>query len=262
MSDTHRFGAIVCVCIVGIALTLSFVVRAHTELSLGTTEPEFVATVPGRPGPEAYAVLPQAGQVQGATTSVVSTSPIEEKSAYAEVAGSQEMSPALAVRPLSIDALTLQGAVPTRANATELADTAAFRAALARRIHELTNRERAKHDLPALAYEDVLAQNAGRYSARMQAENFLDHVDPDGCNMTCRFAADDYVAQYWGENLARWRSSYAPSLDELAIFFVREWVKSSGHRDNLLSPNFTHEGIGIAIDGNEVFATVHFAEPI
>lgn len=270
MLDTHRFGALVCMIVVSIALTLSFVVRAHTPAPLGAPQPALVATVPGRPVPEVYAVLPLTGQVRGAAATTMPTPADDAGSAkVADTANLQEdvppvvgvksepVVPSVSTREASVRSVT---SVPTKA--TPLEDTVAFRTMLARRIHELTNVERAKHDLPALAYEDVLANNAARYSARMQAENFLDHIDPDGCNMTCRFAADAYVARYWGENLARWRSSYAPSLDELATYFVREWVKSSGHRDNLLSPNFTHEGIGVAVDGNEVYVTVHFAEPM
>jgi uncharacterized protein YkwD len=236
---------------------------------LENATPEFVATVPGRSVPETYAVLPLAGQVQGVTTTAVTVSAVEENTTQAEVTTPENISPIATVtsapvnKPQSIDKSKTESVAPTKTKTTKLLiDSEVFRSALARRIHELTNIERAKDNLPALAYEDVLAQNATRYSARMQAENFLDHVDPNGCNMTCRFAADNYIAEYWGENLARWRSSYTPSLEEVATFFVREWVKSSGHRDNLLSPHFTHEGIGVAIEGNEVFVTVHFAEPI
>ncbi len=266
MLDTHRFGAVACVSIVSIALTLSFVVRANTPLPPATTEPTFIASVPGQPVPETYAILPLASAVQGASTTATATKAIQAKSAAIAVAGEQTASPVVrsgaATAAQSRYTPRIQSSVGAAPNTAEGIDTAAFKTALAQRIHALTNAERAKSDLPALAYDGVLAQNAASYSARMQAEDFLDHVDPDGCNMTCRFAADHYVARYWGENLARWRSSYEPSLDELATYFVREWVKSSSHRDNLLSPNFTHEGIGVAIDGNEVFVTVHFAEPM
>lgn len=133
--------------------------------------------------------------------------------------------------------------------------------ALSQRIHELTNAERAKEGLAALSYDTTLARNARRYSESMQKNNLLSHTDLLGCNMTCRFSRDRYIALAWGENLARWRSSYAPSLEEVATYFVREWKKSSGHRENLLSETFTQEGIGVAMDGNEIYVTVHFAEP-
>lgn len=133
---------------------------------------------------------------------------------------------------------------------------------LASLLHEATNRARKAAGLPPLKYDATLAANATAYSRRMQRENFLGHTDPQDCALTCRFQKSGYEALAWGENLARWRSSYEPEATELATYFMREWLRSDGHRDNILSPDFTVQGIGYAIEGGEVFVTVHFAEPL
>ncbi len=136
-----------------------------------------------------------------------------------------------------------------------------FELALAEAIHLETNALRESYGLPAYAYDTTLAQNAATYSVTMITDDFIGHTDSLGCNMTCRFMRDAYEAHAWGENLASWQSSYEPTVSEVAAYFVREWEKSDGHRDNLLSYTFTHEGIGVARDGNSISVTVHFADP-
>ena len=55
----------------------------------------------------------------------------------------------------------------------------------------------------------------------------------------------------------RW---YTP--EELAGEVVRAWLDSPGHRDNLLAPRYTHEGIGVAFgEDGMVFVTQNLSEP-
>lgn len=136
-----------------------------------------------------------------------------------------------------------------------------FELAVAKKIHQLTNETRLEQGLSALRYDPALAGPSFNYSLAMQTENFFSHTDPSGCGMTCRFAKTKYKASAWGENLALWQSSYAPGVDEVAEYFVREWKKSAGHRENLLSAIYTNEGIGVSVKGNKILVTVHFAKP-
>jgi uncharacterized protein YkwD len=94
----------------------------------------------------------------------------------------------------------------------------------------------------------------------MLKSNFLSHTDENGCDLTCRFKADGYIASTWGENLAKIEFTNMPTPDEVADFFMNGWEQSSGHRENLLSAEFERQGIGIAIGTKAIYTTVHFAK--
>jgi uncharacterized protein YkwD len=132
---------------------------------------------------------------------------------------------------------------------------------LADEIHRLTNLERSKAGVATLAYDDALAAIAMAYSEDMAEDDYFSHTTPEGCTLTCRIEAAGYQAVAWGENLA-WRSSDTlPEAKNLAAIFVDMWMDSPGHKQNLLSTNFTHEGIGLAKIGTKVYATANFATP-
>jgi len=133
--------------------------------------------------------------------------------------------------------------------------------AIALEIHRLTNIEREKMSLPLLMNDLGLEGIAQTHSDHMALNNFFSHTTIDGCDLTCRFEEAGYSASAWGENIAWRSSSVLPSAEDAALAFVISWINSSGHRDNMLSSTFTHEGVGIALVGNKVFATVDFASP-
>lgn len=188
-------------------------------------------------------------------TTTATTSPVETPLPV--------VAPGAAVPPPTVSPATPEPVVTPPAPAPKPREIAApvSLSELATLIHTETNKARRAEGLPPLRYDATLAANATAYSRRMQREDFLGHTDPEGCALTCRFAASGYEALAWGENLARWRSSYDPEATELATYFMREWLRSDGHRDNILSPDFTVQGIGFSIDGGEVYVTVHFADP-
>ena len=45
---------------------------------------------------------------------------------------------------------------------------------------------------------------------------------------------------------------------EIARTFHRIWMKSSGHRKNILNPNFSKIGVGVKRRGNRFYATQLF----
>jgi uncharacterized protein YkwD len=111
----------------------------------------------------------------------------------------------------------------------------------------LLNAERAKHDLAPLRADDQLGRAAQTYSARMVRERFFAHVSPHGSTLTTRIRkGTKYLTSSvrdWalGENLA-WgsRSLSTPRAT------VRAWMRSSGHRENILDDRFRDIGIGVA----------------
>jgi uncharacterized protein YkwD len=106
------------------------------------------------------------------------------------------------------------------------------RQAILARINSL----RRAHNLVQLSPDAALDTVAQDYSDRMAREGFFAHVAPDGTDLRKRLAAAGPAYRSAGENLG-----LAPG--PLSAHFGIE--HSPGHRKNLLSPQFTHAGIGV-----------------
>jgi uncharacterized protein YkwD len=72
----------------------------------------------------------------------------------------------------------------------------------------------------------------------MAAADFMGHSGSDGSNPAQRIQAAGYAGFTWGENVARWYPSAQAVMDA--------WMKSPGHRANILNPNFRDIGIAVA----------------
>ena len=151
--------------------------------------------------------------------------------------------------------------------------------ALERRIHALINEERRKAGLPFLAWDDSLGAIARKHSKDMETRNYFDHYSPEGHDFLYRYREEGYrcgirtgrtlhlgaenlalnnlydsVTTVNGEAFYDWNSQ-----EKLAETTVRGWMKSPGHRQNILTPYWLHEGIGVVIspDG-KVYITQNF----
>ena len=151
-------------------------------------------------------------------------------------------------------------------------------AGIAARVHRAVNEARAERGLARLTYDGALEALAHGHSADMAARGYFAHADPRGLRAGERARDAGYRYQHLGENLFmstlysqttarvvdgrrdvfyRW---YTPS--ELAEETVRAWLESPGHRANLLSQRYTHEGIGVAFGENgTVLITQNLSEP-
>ena len=94
---------------------------------------------------------------------------------------------------------------------------------------------------PPLLWSSSLADIAMQHSMDMAAKAYFDHTSADGTSMGSR------VLPYWngtrvGENIA------ASSVNRSDAFVVGLWIDSPGHCALLMSPNYTHAGVGIGID--------------
>ena len=108
----------------------------------------------------------------------------------------------------------------------------------------LLNQERADHGLKAFTASSTLDRAADDYAADMVKRRFFDHVSPGGGTMMDRIKAAGWAPSgSWsaGENIA-WGSG---SLATPAAI-VDGWMRSAGHRANILSASFSQIGIGIA----------------
>lgn len=108
-------------------------------------------------------------------------------------------------------------------------------------VVDLTNRERARAGLAALAVDPRLTAAAQAHSADMVARDFYSHTDPDGGKPWDRAAAAGAARRTVGENIACGQRSPAD--------VVEGWMNSPGHRANILKADFTHIGIGLAGGG-------------
>lgn len=128
------------------------------------------------------------------------------------------------------------------------------------RIFELTNEERQKAGLPLVVREETLRATARAQSADMMARRFFEHVNPDG------LAPEDRVAIHHrrlvglvSENLWKGTGFSGKPADEVAREIVAGWMKSPGHRANILRQESTHLGVGVCATGGDVWATQNFA---
>jgi uncharacterized protein YkwD len=108
----------------------------------------------------------------------------------------------------------------------------------------LHNRERARHGLPKLRENPLLRRAAERHTDNMVSERFFDHTSPSGSTMVERIRRTGYTkrARGWalGENIA-WGSGSLATAAQIH----RSWMKSPGHRANILQRSFREIGIGI-----------------
>ncbi len=174
---------------------------------------------------------------------------------------------------------------PSASSSDVLVDAAARpaldRHALERRIHARVNAVRREHDLPPLAWSEALAHVARGHSRDMARRGYFAHRSPGGRDATDRSARagliceagalrftsaprraatigenlfvtslyDSYrdIRRYRGdeligtERLYRWKTP-----QHLSRQTVGGWMKSDGHRRNLLHAGYHVQGIGVA----------------
>lgn len=108
----------------------------------------------------------------------------------------------------------------------------------------LLNRERAAHGLGPLRANDALTRAARGHSSNMVSRRFFDHTAPGNVTFVERIKRARYAPRGgWavGENLAWGSGSLAQPLS-----IVASWMRSPGHRANILNGRFRAIGIGIA----------------
>ncbi|MET8689226.1 sigma-70 family RNA polymerase sigma factor [Streptomyces sp. NPDC004732] len=107
----------------------------------------------------------------------------------------------------------------------------------AAQVVALVNTERSKAGCGPVTSNDKLATAATNHSADMAARDYFDHTSPDGKDPGDRITAAGYRWSTYGENIARGQQSPASVMDG--------WMKSPGHRANILNCDFKELGVGI-----------------
>lgn len=126
-------------------------------------------------------------------------------------------------------------------------------------VCRLSNDVRRNHGFSFLEKDGALRTIARAHCDDMLRRKFFSHVNPDGLSPKDRVIPSFPRPIYrLGENI--WKSFNQPLTDPelLARLIVDTWMKSPGHRDNILRPDFTHLNVGVAVRNREIFATQLF----
>lgn len=148
-------------------------------------------------------------------------------------------------------------------------------------IHELVNLERRNVGLITLAHDLDLTDIARSHSHNMAIKGFFDHINligqvptdrADTAGYSCIKQEGNLIYTGIAENIfSGWLYSSTTriglisirnyfTLAEIADIVVDGWMNSTGHRQNILTPRYEKEGIGIAInpDTEAVLVTQNF----
>jgi uncharacterized protein YkwD len=140
-------------------------------------------------------------------------------------------------------------------------------------VWRYTNAERSQRGLNNVSYAPRVARVARDHSENMATHDYIGHTEPNGetgeerYQGICDYSGDGYT---FGENAAgayhersfvAWGTDetvYLATEKEVARYLVDGWMRSEGHRENILREGWTELGVGVAVSGDEVYASQTF----
>lgn len=126
------------------------------------------------------------------------------------------------------------------------------------KLLNLTNKERAKSNLPELKYNLKLEEAAMKKAQNMFAQNYWSHYGPNGETPWQFVLQSGYQYEYAGENLAK-NFLFSDGV-------VAAWMNSPTHRENILRKEYTDVGFAVlngVLNGEETTLVVQmFAKPL
>ncbi|MET9958349.1 sigma-70 family RNA polymerase sigma factor [Streptomyces sp. NPDC006326] len=108
---------------------------------------------------------------------------------------------------------------------------------IAGQVIALVNDERAAAGCGPLKEDPQLRSAAQGHSDDMANRDFFSHTNPDGADPGKRTTAAGYRWSTYGENIAKGQQTAASVMDA--------WMKSPGHRANILNCSFKDIGVGM-----------------
>ena len=149
----------------------------------------------------------------------------------------------LAVAAGSLLALAGPAAAAPCANATSRPGQASEHV-LAKATVCLVNRERTRRGMSSLRVNHRLSKAAVSHTLDMVEERYFEHVSKSGTDVVDRILSTGYLGgvRSWlvGENLAWGTNSLSTPRRT-----VTNWMRSPGHRRNILNRRFREIGIGV-----------------
>lgn len=106
-----------------------------------------------------------------------------------------------------------------------------------RKLYDLTNQQRAKHNLESLSYNEKLADAAYRKAQDMFQKNYWSHYAQDGTTPWNFITTAGYDYEYAGENLAK-NFMFSQGV-------IEAWMNSPTHRENILKPQYREIGLAV-----------------
>lgn len=123
---------------------------------------------------------------------------------------------------------------------TTKAPAAATDDSAAAQVLALVNAERADAGCAPVKVDARLTESAQRHSQDMAEQDYFSHASKDGRSFADRIEAAGYPSPA-AENIAKGQRS--------AEQVMRAWMKSPGHRKNILDCSLTALGTGVVTDG-------------
>jgi uncharacterized protein YkwD len=114
-------------------------------------------------------------------------------------------------------------------------------------VYDLTNSIRVRNGEDVLSWSSSAAKAARKHSKDMAARNFFDHINPEGQSPGERLQTEGISYSTNGENIIAGFGT--------AIISTNGWYNSTGHRDNLLNPNYRYLGVGFTYDPESRYST-------
>ncbi len=111
-----------------------------------------------------------------------------------------------------------------------------------RRVFDAINFQRVAADCDPLRWSAELCLTAREHSRRMLEAGFFGHDDPVFGALAARLDRAGIAWLKCGENLSREKDFQDP-----VSIAVVHWMYSPGHKRNLLQPEFTFSGVGVAV---------------
>jgi len=136
--------------------------------------------------------------------------------------------------------------------------------AVERAVAWYTNIERRKRGLQPVSLDHRLRVAARQHSLEMGTRRYFSHYSPV---TTWRLPWQRaYYAGFWspsvGENILLARKCRYRKPEQIGAYFVRLWMNSPEHRKNLLNPEWTRIGVGVARVGGVWYAAQEFGLPL
>jgi uncharacterized protein YkwD len=125
---------------------------------------------------------------------------------------------------------------------------------LAAAVLRESNATRRQHGSGLLVEDAALSRAAVAYARELAGRGEIEHVSPTPGRRTFRerFEAEGARARLGGENLARIPAPPRIMPDRV----VKAWLRSPGHKMNLLDPIFSRTGTGVWLGGDGVWYVV------
>lgn len=115
-------------------------------------------------------------------------------------------------------------------------------------VLRLTNEAREKQGLPPLRLNESLTKAAQAHADDMAKKGYFSHEAPDGTDMVVRIDRVGYRYRGIAENIAMGQRSPQQAVDS--------WLKSPGHRRNMLNGAYRDLGVGVTKDSKGVLRWV------